>query len=192
MRFKIHQIIFDIGAIVLGLGILSNYLQIIYITNLKTFLETAGPIFAGIAALCGLVLGWSSVIETEEDKMHATNASEKLLHATLYFVFSSLFAIGALKVGGFNTGVPWLFVTIKWIFIAFGFYFLLMALIACSYGISWLSDVLFTRWKRRDKNSKEEPKLTQIEESKPDLLESAANENEKIVSQPNVEAEKTT
>jgi hypothetical protein len=111
------------------------------------------PVFAGIATLCGLGLGFASVIETPADKTSVISSAEKLLHATLLLLFSSLLGIVAIELEASWTSPDSLAVFVTAALRTLGLFFLINAFWAAHYGVMWLSDVLWTRWKRRDNHN---------------------------------------
>ncbi|MDZ4750760.1 MAG: hypothetical protein SGI87_04015 [Flavobacteriales bacterium] len=79
--------IFDLGGIVIVFAIGFVYVLKLYLSNQEHFIQIAGSLFAGIATICGLAMGYASIIETDSDKSTIKNAAEKLLHATIFLLF---------------------------------------------------------------------------------------------------------
>lgn len=151
---RVQQFLFDLGGVVLTLAIAGIYLQNLFVQDLKGFIEISGVVFAGLATLCGLSLGFSSVIESPDDKWKATNAGEKLLHGSLYFLFAALLGYISLKIEYLGKGRLAL-EGVNTILIILGCYFLIMAFWTVHYGVMWLSDLLWLRWNRRIKRGSE-------------------------------------
>jgi hypothetical protein len=153
-RLRIQKFIFDLGGIVIAGTAASVYAVTLYSSDLAQFIQIAGPLFAGLATICGLALGFASVIVTDADKISVTNASEKLLHATLFLLFSSLLGIAAIQIEIlWKSHFAGILAAITIVLRYLGLFFLITAVWAAHYGVMWLSDVLWTRWERREKQS---------------------------------------
>ncbi len=137
--------IFDYGEIIIGANISFFYVQRFWVGDLEPYLKTSGVVFAGIATICGLTLGFASVVE-KADRRVVSLAGEKLLHATVLFVFASLFGVFALQVSEGNTFGETGQAVFKIIMMVFGFFFLIWSFYSAQYGFSWLLDVLYERF----------------------------------------------
>ncbi len=143
--FKVIKfIIVDIGGIVLLGVIFSVYLVNIFSSDIKRFIEYVAPLFAGMATLCGLTLGFASIMVESPEKTIIAKSSEKLLHATLFFTFASLFGLASFQAE----------IIIKYkevanatayILKSFGIVFLWLSFSALHFGVMWLSDTLWYR-----------------------------------------------
>jgi Na+/melibiose symporter-like transporter len=89
MRLRVLKFVFDLGGVVIAFAVAFLYIVQLFNSDLSKFIQIAGPVFAGIATLCGLALGFASVIETPADKTSVANSAEKLLHSTL-FLFTTV------------------------------------------------------------------------------------------------------
>lgn len=152
MRLRVLKFIFDLGGVVIAFAAAFVYAIKLYSSDLAQFIQIAGPMLAGIATICGLGLGFASVIATDADKTSVVNASEKLLHATLFLMFSSLLGIVAIQIEtSWKSRSSGILEFVTLVLRCLGLFFLINAGWAAHYGVIWLSDVLWTRWGRREK-----------------------------------------
>ncbi|MBK9983445.1 MAG: hypothetical protein IPP15_13840 [Saprospiraceae bacterium] len=184
MGKPIMKRIFDWGQVIIFTCVSVMYVQRFFVTDLNGFLGTSGVVFAGLATLCGLSLGFASVVE-EKDRRVVSLSGEKLLHATILFLFASLFGVFALQIaaeamfGELGTKI------VTFIFTGFGFYFLIMSFYSAHYGTLWLLDTLYQRFDVRNKSV--EKALIEQKEATKSLIEGEAGvelpKAEKVVEQ---------
>ncbi len=157
-RIASQRLVFRAAMVLVSFYVTGFYVIYIVQSDLRAFMfNTAGPIFAALATLCGLTFSFADSLKNEADKSTSSLSGEKLLHATLLFAFSVLVGFIAIQVDEFKL-IPILGLIVKGIAGFLGLYLLYTAFQSALYGIEWLSDILYMRWSRRAEIEDVDPK----------------------------------
>ncbi len=157
-RIASQRLVFRAAMVLVSFYVTGFYVFYIVQSDLKAFIfNTAGPIFAALATLCGLTFSFADSLKNEADKSTSSLAGEKLLHATLLFAFSVL--VGSIAIQADEFKLIWILgLIVKGILGFLGLYLLYTAFQSALYGIEWLSDILYMRWSRRAEIDEVDPK----------------------------------
>ncbi len=157
-RIASQRLVFRAAMVLVSMYVTGFYVLYIVQSDLKGFIfNTAGPIFAALATLCGLAFSFADSLKNETDKSTSSLAGEKLLHATLLFAFSVLIGSIAIQVDELKL-ISILGLIVKSVIGFLGLYLLYTAFQSALYGIEWLSDILYIRWSRRAEIEDVDPK----------------------------------